>query len=172
MIGSWCRFTGWNAKTFAFYNDKLYFGDLSGNVNWAYQGGNDNGSPITATLQCAFNWYDNPGRLKRMTLIQPLLTVASATAVSLTLGVDTDFSNTTLSGAVQTGTSTALWDTAIWDQALWAGPYQTQPWVSVNGLGKALAVKTQLIYNLSSALDTPQIQVNAFNTICELGGMI
>src|SRR5262249_31149821 len=46
LTGAWCRFTGWNANCFETYNNNLYFGDNSGNVNIAYEGGSDNMNSI------------------------------------------------------------------------------------------------------------------------------
>ncbi len=172
ILGSWCRFTGWKAKTFAIFNDYLYFGDSNGNIQWAYQSGNDGGANISGDLQCAFNWYDNPGRLKRMTFIQPLLTVVGAPPLIPSLGVNVDFSDDGVTGPVQTATSNSLWDVALWDVGVWGGHYQISPWVSVSGLGKALAVRLQMTYNASSGTDLPSLQINAFNTIVELGGLI
>ena len=171
IIGSWCRFTGWYANTFAFFNSRLYFGDTTGNVRWAYQGGLDGTESIDGTLQCAFNWYDTPGRLKRMTLIQPLLTLING-ALTPTLGVDVDFGNNAVPSPVSTGVPTSVWDQALWDVGFWMGIINTSTWLSVNALGKALAVRLELDYETDTNEDPPALRINAFNTIVEMGGMI
>lgn len=171
VTGAWCRFTGWNAATFAVMNDVLYFGDTSGNVKKAYVGGIDGTAGITGTLQCAFNWYETPGRLKRMTFIQPLLTLIDG-GLFPTLTVDVDFSNTTAVTSIQTAIASAQWDVSLWDVGMWGGPVSVIPWLSVNALGKALAVRVSLFYSTDIIDNDSTCKINAFNTIVEMGGMI
>ena len=60
LNGSWCQFTGWNVSCFEIYNNLLYAGDNLGNVNLMYSGGSDGIAPISADMQCAFNYFDDP----------------------------------------------------------------------------------------------------------------
>ena len=73
LTGAWCSFVGWNANTFAIYNSDLYFGGNEGQVNQAYIGGTDVREPIFADMQCAFNWLDEPGKTKRMTMVPAIV---------------------------------------------------------------------------------------------------
>jgi hypothetical protein len=195
LTGAWCHFVGWNANTFALFNDNLYFGDNNGVVQQAYTSGLDGFNSILADMQCAFNWFDDPGRTKRMTAVQPL--VAASGVVSPILSVDADFSDNAPAAPVTVITGGAEWDSAIWDQSLWPEPVTIQTsWYSTQVLGHALAVRMQA--NVASTtstnivegefdfsvFDTAQfdgqfnpglpatLQVNAFNAILELGGFI
>ena len=194
ITGAWCNFTDWNANTFAIFNDLLYFGDDSGNVQQAYTSGLDGNQSIQADMQCAFNWFDDPGRTKRMTMVQPLIS-ASGNVAPL-MSVDADFANSATVAPVSVIQGSALWDVAKWDISSWPQPSVIQTaWYSAQVLGHALAVRMQV--NVASStveeingefdyslfddaeFDTsfspgaaPTLQVNAFNSILELGGFV
>jgi hypothetical protein len=192
LTGAWCEFTGWNANCFEIYNNNLYFGDNMGVVNQAYTGGLDGAASIPADMQCAYNYFDDPGRTKRVTMVQPLLTAGGN--ITPTLSVDEDFVVSSATAPVTILTGGAVWDSAIWDTATWPNlSVQVTNWLSVDAIGHALAVHmsvnvvTQNTNNLGefdlSEFDTaqfdqgasniaPNLQVNAFNAIMELGGFV
>jgi hypothetical protein len=193
LTGAWCQFIGWNANCFELFDDQLYFGDNLGNVNLAYSGALDLNVPIYSDMQCAFNYFDDPGRIKRMTMVQPLLT--SSGPVTPTMSVDEDFSDNAPSAPVIVigpGAS-ATWDLSLWDVAVWPQPSApVTSWLSVQAIGHALAVRMQVnatstpVESLgefdvglfdSAEFDegaggAPILQVNAFNAILEYGGFI
>lgn len=191
LTGAWCQFTGWNANCFTIYQDKLYWGSNDGHVNQGYTGGADNTNPILADMQCAFNWFDDPGRVKRITMIQPLLTIGAN--ISPSISVDTDFRVGTQIATVTSFASTVLWDVALWDVALWpATSINYTNWLTIDGIGHTLAIRMQI--NATNILGNatfdnalfdqstftsgaggptlPVLQVNAFNTVLEMGGAI
>ena len=141
ITGAWCRFTGWNANCFEIFNDSLYFGDNLGNVNLAYAGALDLSEPIQSIIKCAFNPFDDPGRVKYMNLIRPLI-VADGT-LTPTIGVDIDFGDSVVTAPVTTlNPSGGIWDSAIWDEALWAsGTITVTNWLSAGAIGTFLSVK-------------------------------
>ena len=194
LTGAWCNISGWNANCYEIFNNELYFGGNTGEVNKAFDGGLDLLDPILADMQCAFNYFDDPGRNKRITMVQPFL-VASGT-VTPTLGVDVDFISATATSTIQILAGGSLWDQAIWDTSLWAGGTQVvNNWLSVQALGHALAIRmTVNIITTNTTLSAaglfdlgmfdnaqfdadvttlaPTLQVNAFNCILEMGGFI
>jgi hypothetical protein len=193
LTGAWCQFTGWNANCFEIYNNQLFFGGNTGEIMHAFSGSADFTSPILADMQCAYNYFDEPGKLKRMTAIQPFITAGQS--VSPYLAVDSDFTIQTQSAPVQILNGGALWDTAIWDTSVWFGSLvQTTSWFSAQALGHALAVHMtlnvaggqadgiQAVFDFSMfdeaefdvGVDTTTLtlQVNAFNVILEYGGFI
>lgn len=190
LTGAWCRFTGWNANCFEIYNENLYFGDNNGNVRLAYTGGLDFDQPIVANMQCAYNYFNDPGRTKRMTMVQPLLVASGILTPSIS--VDEDFGVSTSLAPISIITGGALWDVALWDAALWPDNQTTiTDWLSVEAIGHALAVHMQVnvgsglpgfgIFDVSefddgefdgSGAPAPTLQVNAFNAIMEFGGFI
>lgn len=191
LTGAWCNFTGWDANCFEVFGDTLYFGDNDGFVNLAYSGYADGSTPISIDMQCAFNWFDEPGKVKRMTMMQPLLTTEGNLAP--TLAVDTDFSTSTAIQPLVITEGGSLWDSAIWDTSLWsAGTTNYTQWLTVQAIGHCFAarINTVLSYDAtdgsafdsavfdSATFDGPAngsaivLQVNAFNAILETGGAI
>lgn len=192
LTGAWCRFTGWNANCFEIFNDGLYWGGNTGEVNLGYVGLTDNGSPLSIDMQCAFNWFEEPGKIKRMTMIQPLLTVDGS--LTMALSVDADFQTSTAVDPITFVKSGSLWDVALWDVAVWDSGAQTYTsWLSVDVIGHALAVRShsQIAVANPGALSgfdlsvfdlgtfdgstngtSVTLRVNAFNSIIETGGVI
>jgi len=201
LTGAWAQYTGWNANCFEIFNNNLYWGDNFGNVMQAYLGSVDvvavtsssaAANPIAADMQCAFNYFDDPGRIKRMTMVQPLLTASGN--ITPTLGVDADFATSTFSAPVTTFTGGSLWDVAIWDVNTWpSGATNIISWLSVEVLGHALAIHMKVNFGggvttangvfdigtfdsatFDSGIGTtaPILYVNAFNAVLELGGFI
>jgi hypothetical protein len=173
LTGAWCRFTGWNANCFAFSENNLYWGSNDGKVNLGYFGDNDMGQAIQGDVQFAFNYFEDAGRLKRATMIQPLVTVEATEVSTLTLALDADFQDTGAASATVFTTDNT--------------------WLSAQGIGHALAVHLMVttvvnVLNITSSFggtfaDTqewdqvvieslPTIQLNAFNVILEYGGFI
>lgn len=193
LTGGWSRFVGWKANCFEVYRDLLYWGDNTGGINQAYSSSSDFISNIAADMQCAFNWMDEPGRLKRMTMVQPLLNVGGSLIPTVT--VDVDFASANFTATATSLTGSVLWDVATWDVSLWPATTSTfKNWLSVNAVGKALAIRLQA--NVSTGLSLPSLgifdvgqfdqmkfdtaipsslpvlQVNVFNAIVEMGGAI
>lgn len=202
LTGAWTQFTGWNANCFELFNESLYFGDNNGNVNLAYAGGLDLVTPILADVKCAFNYFDEPGRLKNAGMIRPFL-VADGT-LTPTIQIDVDFEDSSPSAPVTILQPTgALWDVSLWDVGVWStGSAPVINWLSCTALGTALAIR--MIVNLagggvtsstaqSSVFDTgvfdtmvfdgngvttasgvgvPILQINVFEISMEYGGPI
>lgn len=193
LTGAWCEFNGWNANCFEIFNSDLYFGDNDGNVLAAYTGLADVATGVTLDMQCAFNWFDEPGKEKRMTMIQPLLTTQGN--ISLTLSVDVDFSTSSAINTINLTAAGVTWDSAIWDVSLWpTGSTNYTSWLSMEALGHAFAARMHFVLppNNSpvplSVFDVATfdnsifdgtvngtavvLQVNAFNALLETGGPI
>jgi hypothetical protein len=193
LTGAWCEFTGWNANCFEVFNNQLYFGDNSGNVGLAYSGLTDAGAGVVLDMQCAFNWFDEPGKEKRMTMIQPLLTTQGT--VSPALAVDTDFFTSSVVNTINITGAGAVWDTAIWDQSLWStGTTNYTSWLSVEAIGHAFAARMHFtlpssgtegslpVFDVAMFDDSTfdkgfngeaiVLQVNAFNALLETGGAV
>ena len=144
LTGAWCEFQGWNANCFEIFNNNLFFGDNDGNVNLAYTSSLDLTSPIVAEMACAFNYFDEPGRIKNLKMLRPLIIADGQ--VTPTLGVDVDFGTTALTSPVSIITpSGAVWDTSKWDNSTWStGTVTVNQWLSVLALGTALSIKMQV----------------------------
>jgi hypothetical protein len=193
LTGAWCQFTGWNANCFEIYNNALYFGGNSGDVNECFVGSSDFATPIAGDMQCAYNYFDEPGRIKRMTMVQPFLTAAQT--VTPQISVDADFVIQTQTAPVTVLDGGALWDTAKWDVDVWFGSVvQSVNWLGAEAMGHALAVHMTMsignsgvgssvgIFDFSyfdeatfdAGISTTStvLQINAFNAILEMGGFV
>lgn len=180
ITGAWTNLVGWNANTFEIYGDSLYFGDNTGHVCLAYTGSMDNASPVVYDCQCAFNFFDMPGRVKNMSMCRPFLLADGE--VSPSISVDVDFQDNAPGASVTLFQPTGgVWNVALWDSDTWSiGIIATTNWLSVNAIGTALALRLQVnldtgITNDSitrSGLDLPFLRVNAFQAIINPGGPI
>jgi hypothetical protein len=200
LTGAWCSFTGWNANTFGLYNDNLYFGDNSGNVNLAYTSRTDFNQGIVADMKCAFNFFEAPGRLKNMTMIKPYMITDGF--ITPTFNINVDFGDVSPTVPVVSAKPVgALWDTALWDSGLWSsGTSVSALWQNVNALGTALAARMKINYGGTSAVNlasigtfdngvfdtlifdgtgdttaganTPVVQILGFETIVQPGGPV
>jgi hypothetical protein len=192
LTGAWCQFTGWNANCFEIFNNQLYFGGNAGQVNQAFIGSSDYTNSIQADMQCAYNYFDAPGNVKRVTMVQPFITAAQT--ISPSLSVDSDFVIQTQTAGFQILDAGSLWDQGTWDSAVWFGSTtQTTQWLSTEAVGHALAVHMTLNVSTNNSqaagifdftvFDTAEfdqsvttnptvLQVNAFNALYELGGVI
>lgn len=164
LNGAWCRFTGWNANCFETYNDSLFFGDNDGNVNLAYAGATDLVSPIAGTVKCAFNYFEDPGRNKYMSLLRPMIVADGS--LTPTIGVDVDFGDVPLTASVTIlAPSGGIWDDplTLWDDAIWSGGTVTViDWLSVGALGMALAAK--MAVNIAGTGSSSAVSGNVFDT--------
>lgn len=193
LTGAWCQFTGWNANCFEVYNNELFFGGNTGDVNQCFVGSSDFSNPILSDMQCAYNYFDAPGRLKRVTMVQPF--ISAGQTISPSISIDADFRIQPLSSPIQILNGGAQWDVAVWDTALWFGAIvQTTQWLSAQAMGHALAIhltlnvtttgggSTQALFDFSffdqaqfdTGINTTStvLQVNAFNAILEMGGFV
>jgi hypothetical protein len=171
ITGAWARFTGQNANCWEVFNDNLYFGGNDGNVYKADAGPNDNGADIVADMACAWNYFGDHGRLKRFTMIQPIITSDGLVAPSIAL--NTDFRETTPSGAgALSTTGSLLWDEFDWDEAYWPDDATTSSaWQSVAALGRCASVRIRIVANADSS-NPILLQVNSFNLIMERGDFL
>lgn len=148
---AWCRFVGWNASCWETLGNDLYFAGGT-SVRKAWIGNNDEGSPIQARVQQAYNGLGYGGQKK------PHLARINATITgSLTLQIAFDSDFRTFGGYSQISyaalSASALWDTGIWDSSLWdAGiiPVESK-WLTVpSDLGYLHSFRLQLTTSTSS----------------------
>lgn len=140
QTGAWCRFIGWDARVWARFNDKLYFGDTKGRVCEANIGHNDDGTAIEGDVQGAFSYMGSPSE-KRFTLARALIEADSS--ISFQLGATTDFNEegplSTASALVSEG---AAWNASPWNDTGWGGGRVTlQEWQALDRNGTAISMR-------------------------------
>ncbi len=139
VTGAWCRFTGQNAYAWCVSGDALYFGG-DGVVYQADTGLDDADAEIAGDMKTAYNYFRDPGRVKRFTMLRPVLRSNGIPHPAITVNVDfTDAIPT----AVPTFTaSDAVWDTAVFDVDAFAGESEaTLVWTTVSGIGRCAAIR-------------------------------
>lgn len=163
---AWCRFTDWDAETFAVFNGQLYFA-TSTTVKKAWYGNNDGGGNITAYGKTAFSYFGDMASDKRFNMFRPVL--AANGSFSFLTDIDVDFEDTEISGsATYTTISGGSWDVSNWDDAYWAAGMEVlKEWTSPDsGTGKCAAGKVKVTTNSLT------VQWMSDDFIYEIGGML
>lgn len=153
--GAWTTHSGWNASTIRPFSNDLYFGAQTSGLVRKVTGGTDAGSDIVATARGAFI-TPNQGRNNLITMARPR--IQAQRDITGSLGVDTDFFDTSLVGDIVT--LVAEKDTSPWGDgtkgnsigADWGDPWgaKSEPsstWFGVTGDGRNVAIKMQMIGN-------------------------
>ena len=144
---AWCRFTNWDAETFAILNGQLYFSDATA-VYKAWSGTSDAGSNIIAYGKTAFSYFNDMGVEKRFSMFRPVL--AANGSLSFLTDIDIDFSDTEIAGeATYTVISGGQWDVSNWDEAYWAAGMEVlKEWTSPDeDVGRCAAGKIKIATN-------------------------
>ena len=126
---AWCKFTSWDAETFAVFNGDLYF--VNGTSTYkAWSGTTDGGSNIVAFGKTAFSYFGDMGSQKRINMFRPVL--ATNGYVSLLTDIDVDFNDTEITGTeTYSVVSGARWDFGDWDEVYWAAGIEVvKEWTS------------------------------------------
>jgi hypothetical protein len=166
LTGAWTPFVGWNFNTFAIFNDLLYGGDNNGNVHWAFEGPADLVAPIPCIMQCAFNYFGDPGRLKRVTMVQPYLVTSGSLTPSITIAADFSPAGPANPAVVQVTPQGATWDNAHWDSAYYAASSSSlTQWLTVPGLGRALSIQMALNVVPAGPAGSSVFDIGAFDTM-------
>lgn len=161
---AWCKFTEWDAETFAVFNGSLYFADGT-TVNKAWTGTIDGANNIVAYGKQAFNYFNDPGAQKRFNMYRPVLAVNGT--LSFLTDIDVDFNDTDITGtATYTVSGQAQWDVSSWDAANWAAGMEViKEWTSPDeDLGYCASGKIKI------ATNSLTVQWVSSDWIYEIGG--
>lgn len=135
---SWANFTNINANCWEVHGKADIFFGGDGYVGRFWDGTNDNGSNINATIQQAYSYFDTRATLKRFTMARPIFISDNALPTVL-VGISTDFNPVPPTGSVTFNPysgSGSKWDVALWDVAYWAGGNNViKQWQGVTGIG-------------------------------------
>ena len=166
---SWARFTGIEAYCWEVSGDNdMHFGG-NGFVGKFYDTTSDAGTNIVATAQQAYSYFDNPGQLKRFTLVRPILQTDNGLPTVL-CGISVDFDTTPLTNQIAFNPSinnTGIWDTSTWDNANWGGGLTTTKiWQGVTGLGFSGSI------NINVASQGIELHWASTDYVMERGGVL
>jgi hypothetical protein len=164
--GAWCKFTGMDARAWEVHDDKLFFGGGDGTVYRADNGTSDAGSNIETDAKTAFTYLGTRGRMKKVNMARPSLTVDGD--IGVVMAVSTDFGDThPTSTPTFSPFAGSEWDTAEWDLADWSsGSQSAADWLSVVGMGQAVSLR------LKTVSSNGEIHWNSVDWLYELGGFV
>lgn len=161
--GAWTKYTGWDARCVAVFNDRLYFGTTSGTVVEGEVGGSDQGSPFTAQLVYHADALDSPGITKTVKAARS--TFLASRPFNPRVSVSTNY-KVVLPVAPNAVEDTDLegWDAGTWDNALWdatAAPASVSTqWRSIGRTGYAINVQVQVTSANLAARDCELVSVD------------
>lgn len=165
ITGAWCRFTGWNANTFAVMGSTLYFGGATF-VAKADSGYSDDGGYIFGDVLTAYQYFGAVGLKKRFTMCRPIFKTAGIMQAALAMDMDFDQQTPTATPSFS-GTPGAEWDAAPWDSFGWGDISQIKKdWQGVTGIGFAGALHMRIVNNLSP------VQWQSVDYVYEIGGVL
>lgn len=146
ITGAWCKFTGWDAACWEFFNDGIYFGgDMA--VYQADVGLSDNGADITADALPAFSYFKQKSREKMFMMARPVFTAEGIIRAAIAMCVDFNIVTPTSTPSF-TGSGGSIWNVAPWNTSFWLSGFQTtKSWITVNGVGYAGALRTIVTAN-------------------------
>lgn len=172
ITGAWCRFRAQNANCWEVFEDRAYFGGNDGTVYLADEAGVDSTGFLEADMRGAFNYYDFRGRLKRWTMIRPLITTDGAVSPAIALNVDFhDDAPLSQSGSFFPGAG--LWDVALWDVDSWSGDRTvSSDWKTISGIGYCASIRMFVEISTGAPIDQVVLQVNSFDVLLEDGAYI
>lgn len=126
--GAWTQFTGWNARCFAIWNKRLYFGSATGGIVLADTNNNDpvqnaysdDGNPIVYDATTAYQKFGQPGNKVQLTAARLVTTVFDPSALSINAFGDYRVKAPLAPLAIPVEQSQGQWDVSDWDDDYWA----------------------------------------------------
>ena len=162
--GAWCRYLGWNARTWAVFKEKLYFADNGGNIIRADEGNDDNGEPIVGSIQAAYAYHGGKGRQASYQMVKPI--IVSGPSLKYGLGIAVDFDTDVQIGVIDTSGDDAapVWDEATWDVSAWSTVTTLKDWRNTPAIGTCGSILFR-----TSTIGLP-VSVTAFDLLLIAGG--
>lgn len=138
--GAWCRFTGINANCWSLMGDRMFLGGTDGKVYEFGSSDSDNGTPISCSIQMAYNRCGT-NAVKVFRGVRPLILASDGFAPGIEIKTDYDVAPITATPTPSFSSSGALWDVADWDVADWgAAGSPNSRWRTVFGQGTSVSV--------------------------------
>ncbi|MCZ4089329.1 hypothetical protein [Sinorhizobium psoraleae] len=160
--GAWAKFTGWSGTCLEVFNGRLFFGSEGGKVVEANVTGLDQGSPYTAVYVPLFTDLSNSGAQKIGGMAR--LQTRGPYPVDAQLSTQQDYVvSLPAPPAASPVPAGSQWNVGLWNVSTW-GTAQTKQWqgewVSVGGLGYALAPGAQITSGAVVPLDAEIISID------------
>lgn len=166
ITGSWTKFTNMNAACWEVAGQGLYFGGAT-TVAKAWTGQFDLLSQVQADALPAYSNFKSQALSKYFTMVR--LSVTADGNPSILFGLDLDFLNTPVSGALSFNPpiNAMVWGGMVWGSMVWGGGLQqNSAWQTVGGVGYYAAVRLTVQANGS------QVIWNATDYVYQVGGVL
>lgn len=126
--GAWTQFDGWNARCFALFNKRLYFGTPTGAIVLADTNANDplqnaysdDGNPILYEATTAYQKFGEPGLKSQLTACRVVTTAFDREAISINAFADYKVRHLP-APPIPVERDQATWNDSYWDDVYWAG---------------------------------------------------
>lgn len=161
----WCLLTGWEALCLGQVGNRLYMG-MTNKVARIWAGASDFGGEIYGTGKTHFDYFGTAGQTKHWRMVLPVIKASASLSVSV--GLDVDFANTTsFTASTSFPSGGDIWGTGLWGTAVWGGGLNPRlGWQSVEAWpGDAAAVRLRI----SSANGT--VEWSSTNVLFERAGI-
>lgn len=169
--GAWCRFTEWNTRCLAVYDDRGYFGTNDGKIYEMERGGTDDGAPYTCTYVGLPEHLGAPGATKTVKMARAIFLSSVPFTPKISASVDYSISLPTAPSSVADFT-TDEWDSGLWDVAQWdAGTTTTvsSRWVAIDKTGFSVSPQIQITCGVTPF---PRTELVAYDLTYEMGGVL
>ena len=153
--GSWCTFSGMDARAWVQAKGRLYFAGRSGGVYEAGTGDTDDasyvgtgGRNVISVCQQAYTSFGSLTNHKQIGMYRPIFLAGQPPGIDSNISYDyRDARTLSATAAVPSLAGSPVWDTSYWDTASW-GTQQNlyRGWIGAEGMG--------LVASLSLALST------------------
>jgi hypothetical protein len=165
ITGAWGRIRGWEANCWEIFEDELYFGGDT-IVGHAFDSFSDVQDPIEGSILQAFNYFKTRGKLKRFTMMRPIMYANGSPEIQG--NINTDFDQSAPTPNLNTvPASGALWDSGIWDTGIWGAELSAiLNWQGVTGNGYCGAPR------FASSTSSFSIELVATDVVMEEGAIL
>lgn len=170
--GAWCKYTNWDVRCLSVHSDdKLYFGNLTGEV-WE---GETTGADGEETIYCTYvghaDHLGSPGVHKTVHSMRS--SFVSALSFAAKLSVSTDYvisvpSPPDVEPISGVGWDISEWDVGVWDVLATAATIRTK-WVSIGRSGFAINPQLQVSSNSTAPLSAELVTLDV---LYESGGVM
>lgn len=146
--GAWAKYTGWNTRCLALFQQFAYFGTNDGTVMQCEITGSDDGEIYVSRLAMSFDHLGSVGAYKTAVQAKAVFKAKTEFSPQLSASVDYAVSFPSPPSAVATSSTSGEWDVGQWDVALWdtGSEYfnSTTHWVSIGVSGEVIAPQVQI----------------------------
>ena len=170
--GAWCKFTGWDTRCMALFNNFGYFGTNDGRVMQMEVGGNDDGAVYTAFYAGGFDHLSSPGSEKVVHQFRETYLSASPFNSQASVSVDFSIEQPVAPNAIADYIIDE-WDVGKWDQGQWDGGEETfsvsSRWRSIGRQGRAISPQIQITCGVTPF---PRIELVNIDMTYTEGGLV